>query len=60
MAIADDRQRVMPTEQERSKGQRLGFGEAVLITHSSDPQIRGEVPLFISSFFIPLSAFEMV
>ncbi|KAL5177400.1 Rhamnogalacturonate lyase [Glycine soja] len=43
MAIADDRQRVMPTAEDRSKGRRLDFDEAVLITNPSNPELQGEV-----------------
>jgi len=47
MAIADDRQRVMPTAEDRSKGRRLDFDEAVLITNPSNPELQGEVHLFL-------------
>ncbi|XP_057418464.1 uncharacterized protein LOC130712662 [Lotus japonicus] len=43
MAIADDRQRVMPTAEDRATGQRLDYDEAVLITHPSNPELKGEV-----------------
>ncbi|KAK7386695.1 hypothetical protein VNO78_27030 [Psophocarpus tetragonolobus] len=43
MAIADDRQRVMPTSEDRSIGQRLDYDEAVLITNPSNPELQGEV-----------------
>ncbi|KAG2409066.1 uncharacterized protein HKW66_Vig0038880 [Vigna angularis] len=43
MAIADDRQRVMPTAEDRSTGQRLDYDEAALITNPSNPQLQGEV-----------------
>jgi len=49
MAIADDRQRLMPTAEDRSTGQPLDYPEAVLITNPSNPELRGEVP--ISTFF---------
>ncbi|KAK7361048.1 hypothetical protein VNO77_03075 [Canavalia gladiata] len=43
MAIADDRQRLMPTGEDRSIGQRLDYDEAVLITNPSNPELQGEV-----------------
>ncbi|KAK7262932.1 hypothetical protein RJT34_30513 [Clitoria ternatea] len=43
MAIADDRQRIMPTAEDRSRGQRLDYDEAVLITNPSNSQLQGEV-----------------
>ncbi|OWM66165.1 hypothetical protein CDL15_Pgr013382 [Punica granatum] len=43
MAMSDDRQRVMPTEQDRSRGETLAYKEAVLITHPSNPELQGEV-----------------
>lgn len=43
MAIADDRQRVMPTAEDRATGQRLDYDEAVLITHPNNPELKGEV-----------------
>jgi len=54
MAIADDRQRLMPTAEDRSTGQPLAYPEAVLITHPSNPELQGEVPflLFSKTLFI--------
>lgn len=49
MAIADDRQRLMPTAEDRSTGQRLDYDEAALITNPSNPKLRGEV--LLSTFF---------
>ncbi|XP_018629377.3 uncharacterized protein [Nicotiana tomentosiformis] len=43
MAVSDDRQRVMPTDQDRSTGKVLGFREAVKITHPSNPKLKNEV-----------------
>ncbi|XP_027909278.1 uncharacterized protein LOC114168587 [Vigna unguiculata] len=43
MAISDTRQRKMPTAEDRRTGQVLAYPEAVLLTHETDPQIRGEV-----------------
>ncbi|CAJ1931234.1 unnamed protein product [Sphenostylis stenocarpa] len=43
MAISDTRQRKMPTMEDRTTGQPLAYPEAVLLTHASDPDIRGEV-----------------
>ncbi|XP_047158133.1 rhamnogalacturonate lyase-like [Vigna umbellata] len=43
MAISDTRQRKMPTAEDRKTGKVLSYPEAVLLTHATDPQIRGEV-----------------
>ncbi|KAF6173640.1 hypothetical protein GIB67_022999 [Kingdonia uniflora] len=43
MAISDDRQRIMPTPQDRSSGQCLNLPEAVLLTNPSNPDLKGEV-----------------
>lgn len=43
MAMSDERQRVMPTPEDRSNGEPLAYPEAVLITNPSNPQLKGEV-----------------
>ncbi|CAI0405313.1 unnamed protein product [Linum tenue] len=43
MAISDDRQRVMPLAKDRITGRPLAYPEAVLLTHPSNPEFRGEV-----------------
>ncbi|MCD7456963.1 hypothetical protein HAX54_033730 [Datura stramonium] len=43
MAISDDRQRVMPTEEDRISGQVLDFKEAVRLTNPSNPRLKNEV-----------------
>ncbi|KAL2348988.1 hypothetical protein Fmac_002988 [Flemingia macrophylla] len=43
MAISDNRQRYMPTAQDRSMGQELAYKEAVLLNHPSESQFKGEV-----------------
>ncbi|KAL3630435.1 hypothetical protein CASFOL_023419 [Castilleja foliolosa] len=43
MAISDDIQRVMPTENDRKTGHILDYKEAVLITNAGNPQLVGEV-----------------
>ncbi|CAN4126817.1 unnamed protein product [Withania somnifera] len=43
MAISDDRQRVMPTEEDRTNGQTLSFKEAVKLTNPSNPKLKNEV-----------------
>lgn len=43
MAISDDRQRIMPTTQDRQNGQILDFPEAVLLTNPANSFLRGEV-----------------
>ncbi|KAI3462155.1 hypothetical protein Pfo_018818 [Paulownia fortunei] len=43
MAISDDKQRVMPTDRDRTAGQILDYKEAVLITNPGNPRLRGEV-----------------
>ncbi|KAA8531470.1 hypothetical protein F0562_006177 [Nyssa sinensis] len=43
MAISDERQRVMPTERDRVTGKVLDYREAVLLTNSENPKLKGEV-----------------
>ncbi|XP_055816389.1 probable rhamnogalacturonate lyase B [Solanum dulcamara] len=43
MAVSDERQRVMPTSVDRSKGQVLDYKEAVLLTNPTNPDLKGEV-----------------
>ncbi|KAL3036638.1 hypothetical protein AAZX31_01G020700 [Glycine max] len=43
MAISDARQRNMPSMRDRLSGQSLAYPEAVLLTHASEPQFKGEV-----------------
>ncbi|KAM3344718.1 rhamnogalacturonate lyase isoform X1 [Capsicum galapagoense] len=43
MAISDDMQRMMPTDEDRSDGQVLDYKEAVRLTHPSNPKLKGEV-----------------
>ncbi|KAM3201379.1 hypothetical protein P3L10_033742 [Capsicum annuum] len=43
MAIADDRQRQMPTEEDRINGQVLDYVEAVKLTNPSNPRFKDEV-----------------
>ncbi|KAH6784509.1 Rhamnogalacturonate lyase family protein [Perilla frutescens var. hirtella] len=43
MAISDDKQRIMPTEQDRKSGKTLDYAEAVLLTNPSNPTLKGEV-----------------
>ncbi|XP_076933802.1 uncharacterized protein LOC143599825 [Bidens hawaiensis] len=43
MAVSDERQRIMPTLEDREKGMALDYPEAVLLTHPSNPLLRGEV-----------------
>ncbi|KAH6837611.1 Rhamnogalacturonate lyase family protein [Perilla frutescens var. hirtella] len=43
MVISDDKQRIMPSERDRRVGDRLDYREAVLLTHPSNPRLRGEV-----------------
>ncbi|CAA0812539.1 Rhamnogalacturonate lyase family protein [Striga hermonthica] len=43
MAVSDDRQRIMPTTEDRERGQPLDFPEAVLLTNPSNPSLKGEV-----------------
>lgn len=52
MSVSDDRQRVMPTLDDRSKGQTLAYPEAVLLTNPANRILRGEVgSLSLSLFF---------
>ncbi|KAG5607256.1 hypothetical protein H5410_028748 [Solanum commersonii] len=43
MAISDDIQRMMPTDEDRSDGQILDYREAVRLTNPSNPKLKGEV-----------------
>lgn len=43
MAVSDERQRIMPTNEDRVNGQVLDYPEAVLLTNPSNPFLRGEV-----------------
>uniref|UniRef100_A0A0A0KIQ2 rhamnogalacturonan endolyase n=1 Tax=Cucumis sativus TaxID=3659 RepID=A0A0A0KIQ2_CUCSA len=43
MAISDNRQRMMPTAEDRLTGKPLDYPEAVLLTRPRDPSFRGEV-----------------
>ena len=43
MALADRRQRVMPTEYDRITGRALAYKEAVLLTNPSNSNLKGEV-----------------
>ncbi|XP_042015515.1 probable rhamnogalacturonate lyase B isoform X2 [Salvia splendens] len=43
MVISDDKQRVMPTSMDRKGCHNLDYREAVLLTNSSNPLLRGEV-----------------
>lgn len=49
MAISDDRQRIMPSEEDRASGQTLDFKEAVKITNPSNPRLKNEVTYLLSS-----------
>ncbi|PIN05729.1 Rhamnogalacturonan endolyase [Handroanthus impetiginosus] len=43
MAVSDDRQRIMPTDHDRTAGHILDYKEAVLLTDPTNPKIKGEV-----------------
>jgi len=43
MAISDSMQRIMPSAKDRAKGEPLAYPEAVLLTNTSNPKLRGEV-----------------
>ncbi|CAN6679844.1 unnamed protein product [Malus baccata var. baccata] len=43
MVVSDDRQRIMPTAEDRENGIKLAYPEAVLLTNPSNPDLRGEV-----------------
>ncbi|XP_049392588.1 uncharacterized protein LOC125856967 [Solanum stenotomum] len=43
MAISDERQRIMPTAQDREMGRQLDYKEAVLLTGPSTSFLKGEV-----------------
>lgn len=50
MAISDDRQRVMPSEEDRASGQVLDFKEAVKLTNPSNPKLKDEVKIYFPIF----------
>ncbi|KAK6154143.1 hypothetical protein DH2020_013782 [Rehmannia glutinosa] len=43
MVVSDDKQRLMPTDNDRKAGQILDYKEAVLITNPHNPTLKGEV-----------------
>ncbi|CAN0872363.1 Rhamnogalacturonate lyase, partial [Linum grandiflorum] len=43
MAISEERQRVMPTQEDRNKGIQLAYKEAVLLKNTSNKAFEGEV-----------------
>ncbi|KAK7858599.1 rhamnogalacturonate lyase [Quercus suber] len=43
MAVSDSMQRIMPSAEDRAKGEPLAYPEAVLLTNTSNPKLRGEV-----------------
>ncbi|CAM8902215.1 unnamed protein product [Rhodiola kirilowii] len=43
VALTDERQRVMPTAEDRLNGQVLDYKEAVKLTNPSNPDLKGEV-----------------
>lgn len=45
MAMADDRQKIMPYPEDRMPGrcQPLAYQEAVLLVNPKDPRLKGEV-----------------
>lgn len=48
MAVADNRQRLMPLPDDRLSGrcQTLAYGEAVLLSNPKNPELKGEVLLY--------------
>lgn len=53
MAISDERQRVMPTAEDRASGHILDYQEAVLLTNPSNSELEGEVNSNYVSFVYP-------
>lgn len=51
MAISDDIQRMMPTDEDRSDGQILDYREAVRLTNPSNPKLKGEVKIITQLLF---------
>jgi rhamnogalacturonan endolyase len=45
MALSDEKQRIMPTMEDRIHGQPLAYPEAVLLINPANPLLRGEVPI---------------
>lgn len=51
MAVGDERQRIMPTSEDRERGQVLDYKEAVLLTNPTNPFLKGEVRFSLLSSF---------
>lgn len=43
MAMSEVRQRIMPTNDDRERGERLQYKEAILLTNPTNPEFKGEV-----------------
>lgn len=57
MAVSDERQRIMPTSEDRINGLVLDYPEAVLLTNPSNPYLRGEVYSTIYTLQLSTSPF---
>lgn len=45
MAMSDERQRFMPTPEDRESGEPLAYKEAVLLKNPTNPDFNGEVKI---------------
>lgn len=54
MAIADNRQRIMPMPDDRfpARGQALAYPEAVLLVNPINPDLKGEVLVILAKLLI--------
>lgn len=52
MAMSDERQRIMPTPQDRKHGQVLDYKEAVQLTNPSNHELKGEVIFLLGFYFV--------
>lgn len=56
MAISDRKQRIMPSGKDRNLGQVLAYKEAVLLTNTTDPILKGEVRKINFHLFLSFSS----
>lgn len=49
MALTDERQRVMPSAEDRENGKTLDHKEAVKLISTINPDLQGEVHIYIAA-----------
>lgn len=59
MAVSDDRQRIMPTAEDRRRGEPLDYPEAVLLTNPSETFLKGEVSCLIVLLYLQISKCQL-